>query len=651
MAANNQPKKNKQPPAKKTVANQSGHWAQFFGTLALVLSLFPFDSSLKDPFFAVRFTLLAALMPVGSIYLLVRKSAFSLFFHSNLTKVFFGLSLAFFLWSLVCSFQAVNPYESLFYLVRWVFLMSAVVLWMGLGRTWSLDWVYPTITVILLLQSMVGILQFYGVDIFSIPSNGAPSGFSGNRNLYGSLLVLMMPFAVVQTLRGKGVWLLIGASAMGASIFALILSQTRSAWLGFLAAGLLFVAIMLRYRKQLPVELLRRIGRVSLGGLLAFVLFFFVIIKTGQSGNFGQRLVERVQSLYNFDDADQPSEAVRNMEERIYVWGKTVDMIKDHPWTGVGPGNWRVLFSLYGSPPQLPGADGEEIDRQMVRPHHMYLHVAAETGIPGVALFYAMGLILFVAGFRLLSPSKYPGALLPISLLLAALLALALDMSFSFPLERMEHAVLLTLICGIIFSTLEGKTVPTKNRMVFALAIPFFAFCILLGKEKWKFDFYVQKSIEAELKNNARETVNSALKGMSKWIKLDPVCDPMELHTARGYLKMNEYDKAGVELEKALAYSPYLHRIHNTFAVMYIRKEQYKAAIESLEKSLQYCPDYHPSMVNLAYSYYRIDSFETSKKILDKIDLSRDTNLILLNADIEKRLQLMEAQKQKNASR
>ncbi len=650
MAGTTRNKKNKQSLPQKTGSAQRGIWMNAAGVLALFVLFFPFDSSLKDPFFAVRFTSLAALLLAGSIYILTRKSVFSFGYKQPLTKLFFSISLAFFLWSIICSFQAINPYESMFYLARWVLLMLAIIIWIEWGRTWSLDWVYPTLSVILLVQALVGIMQFYGLNILDIPSNAPPSGFSGNRNLYGSLLVMMMPFAVVQTLRGKGTWAFIGVLAMGAGIFALILSQTRSAWLGFLAAGALFMVIMWRYRKQLPLEVLRRIGQVGIGGGIAFILFFFILIKTDKAGNFSQRLIERVKSLYNFDDTDQASEAVRNMEERIYVWGKTVDMIKDHPLTGVGPGNWRVNFPLYGSPPQLPGVN-DEIDRQMVRPHHMYLHIAGETGLPGILLFYAVGLVLFIAGFRLFSPTKYPGALLPASLLLSGLLALALDMSFSFPLERMEHAVLLTLICGIVFSTLEGKGAPGPRKWYYALAIPFLVFCLILGKEKWKFDYYIQKSIDYEFRGNHEATVESALSGMSKWIKLDPVCDPMELHTARGYLKMNQFDKAEEELDKALKYSPYLHRIHNTIAVSQIRQEQYQEAISTLKKSLLYCPGYNPSMINLAYSYYRVDSFESSKQLLEKIDLSRDTNLLLLYADIEKRLEMINAQKQNNGGK
>lgn len=643
----NPPSKSHQPPAQKTLkpdTSSTGILEKIAGIALLFFSIFPFQSNLKDPFLGVRFTLLSAMLLLITTFGLTRHNRLSFHFRHPLTKLFFGGLATFFAWGLLCSFQAVNAYESLFFLSRWLLLSIAIGAWYLWGKSGQLGWVYPTLSIFLLIQALAGILQYYQIGLDIIPGNLPPYGFSGNRNLYGSLLMLLLPFAVVQTLRARGPGAVIGGLSMALGIYALILSQTRSAWIGFLVGGAFFVAAIVWYRKHVPGDLLRRITVVSAGSIVAFFLFFFVLIKTDASGDLGQRLKERILSLISFEDTDQSTEAVRNMKERLYVWSKTVNMVKDHPITGVGPGNWRIVFPLYGSPPALPDQK-EEIDRMMVRPHHMYLQIASEAGIPGVLLFYAIGVLLLIAGFRLLSPKKNPEGFLPAILLTGALLSLSIDMTFSFPLERIEHAILLTLICGIFLSQLEsqkGKATSKSTPItVFLLILPFLLFCIFLGKEKWKFDYYIQKSIVNELKGRQAQTVKDAEQGKSALVKLGPICDPMELHTARGYLNMQQYDKALQELEKARVYNPYLHRIFNTIGAIYLRQERYKDAIDPLEKSLQYCPDYRPSLINLAYGYYRTDDYAASKKILGKIDITpKDTLLQKLNADVERRLAL-----------
>lgn len=654
MAGDDRKKKGKALPAKshptpaqktpETDASPTGILGKIAGIALLFFPIFPYQANLKDPFLSVRFTLLSAVLLMVTTFAFTRRSQLSFHFRHPLTKLFFGALGAFFAWGLICAFQAVNAYESLFFLSRWLLLSAAIGAWYIWGKSGQLDWVYPTLSIFLLIHALAGIMQYYNIGLDIIPGNLPPYGFSGNRNLYGSFLMLLLPFAVVQTLRARGPGAVIGGLGMALGIYALILSQTRSAWIGFLVGGAFFVAAIVRYRKQMPIGLLRRIAFVSAGSIAAFFLFFFILIKTDASGDLGQRLKERIYSLISFEDEDQSTEAVRNMKERLYVWGKTVNMVKDHPITGVGPGNWRIVFPLYGSPPALPDQK-EEIDRMMVRPHHMYLQIAGETGIPGVLLFYTLGVLLLIAGFRLLSPKKNPDGFLPAILLTGALFSLSIDMTFSFPLERTEHAMLLTLICGIFFSQLELQKGKVKSRpisvAVFLIAIPFLAFCIFLGKEKWKFDYYIQKSIVNELKGRQAQTVKDAELGKSALVKLGPICDPMELHTARGYLNMQQYDKALQELEKARQYNPYLHRIFNTIGAIYLRQERYKDAIDPLEKSLQYCPDYRPSLINLAYGYYRIDDYAASKKVLEKIDITpKDTLLQKLNADVERRLAL-----------
>jgi len=70
-------------------------------------------------------------------------------------------------------------------------------------------------------------------------------------------------------------------------------------------------------------------------------------------------------------------------ERRALLWRDAVDIMREHPVIGAGPGSFREL-----SPTALD-------DRDAVWAHHGFLQVGAETGVPGFLLLVA----LFVWGF------------------------------------------------------------------------------------------------------------------------------------------------------------------------------------------------------------------------------------------------------------
>jgi O-antigen ligase len=63
---------------------------------------------------------------------------------------------------------------------------------------------------------------------------------------------------------------------------------------------------------------------------------------------------------------------------RMHIWENTLNLLKDHPFTGGGLGAWFELYPAYGSYPQ-------------VGPHNTYLQIYADTGLlGGVAIICAV---------------------------------------------------------------------------------------------------------------------------------------------------------------------------------------------------------------------------------------------------------------------
>jgi len=85
----------------------------------------------------------------------------------------------------------------------------------------------------------------------------------------------------------------------------------------------------------------------------------------------------------------------RSQRERIYDWQVALNMIKDHPFTGIGPGDtYMTLYARY-----RPG-------HGFRRPHNLYLYQAVAAGIPGLAVYLWLLLTFFQRGFRFVRGGK-----------------------------------------------------------------------------------------------------------------------------------------------------------------------------------------------------------------------------------------------------
>jgi O-antigen ligase len=149
-------------------------------------------------------------------------------------------------------------------------------------------------------------------------------------------------------------WLLIPLLLLTA---ALVMTHTRGAWLGFTVG----VAIILACRKRLFLILLP----------ILLVVTFVVA---------PHAVRERFRSIV--DPADVTA------RERLYMWGSGLQMIRDHPWTGVGLNGVKGMYPAYRDP-RSTGARWGHL-------HNNLIQVAVERGLLGLACW----LWIWVAFYR-----------------------------------------------------------------------------------------------------------------------------------------------------------------------------------------------------------------------------------------------------------
>ncbi|HSW51082.1 MAG TPA: O-antigen ligase family protein, partial [Bryobacteraceae bacterium] len=167
-------------------------------------------------------------------------------------------------------------------------------------------------------------------------------------------------------------------------------------WYGLLSAALLAPAIVLGFTRSIWLA-----GGVSGLYLVAFWrrrLLWAVPALVAAGIWFAPPSVRsRVTSMF------QPQKEIDSNQHRIICWRTGWEMIKAHPWLGLGPEQVRVQFEKYlpsDIPKPLPSGWYGHL-------HSIYVHYAAERGVPTMLmLVWLLVKILydFLAAVRRLPP-------------------------------------------------------------------------------------------------------------------------------------------------------------------------------------------------------------------------------------------------------
>jgi O-antigen ligase len=174
------------------------------------------------------------------------------------------------------------------------------------------------------------------------------SGFMSIWMTYAGLLMLALIALVGYALSRRRIewW----TCLLGLMILAaLILSETRNAWVGA-AAGIATALIMRRPRALLF--------------LIPLLAVLFLVAPDG--------IKERVRSTWNPKDD--------NTRNRIELLGTSLRLIGDNPWVGVGPENVAAEALRYRGTHEFPNFMYQHM-------HNNFLQIASERGIPGLLLW------------------------------------------------------------------------------------------------------------------------------------------------------------------------------------------------------------------------------------------------------------------------
>ena len=381
-----------------------------YSLLALLLTL-PFSKTMVEAFFisafgfwvikraicySLRDSIIKAFKPIKSDLNLPIATFLLVYFLSTLKSVSFSLSmeglfLKFFEWIMI------------------YFIVAEVI-----NTKAKLRRIVTAIIFSIFFITVDGIVQLItGTDFirgYQASGHKIRASF-GNPNSFGAWLVIMIPLSVSLLYSGtKKTVKAILLSATALSIFCLALTYTRGAWLATIFA-IAFIGIF-RSKKLLIVL------------LVILIALSFVLLNITK---------EHALSFVRFSEQDM---------ERPKLWLEALTIIEDFPLLGTGPNTYASVAPRY-----------RITEKTGYYPHNSYLHMAAESGLLGLAAFIWIIVTLFktsLADLKKINNNFYSALLIG---LLAGLFGFLIHSFVDTNFYSLQLGNLMWFIMGLIVAT------------------------------------------------------------------------------------------------------------------------------------------------------------------------------------------------------
>jgi O-antigen ligase len=248
-----------------------------------------------------------------------------------------------------------------------------------------------------------------------------PEGAMSHYMTYSGLLMLVICAALARLIFGRQgrTW---PALVMPALVVALALTLGRSAWIGASVAIALLLAL-----KDLRLTIL----------LPLFVAVLFAVAPG--------TVTKRVMSIF---DVQEPTN-----QDRLAMIEMGARMVHDHPLTGVGPNMIPRVYAQY-----RPDYAVNPINPHL---HNVPLQIAAERGLPALAVWLWFVFALIVAQFRLF---RREADKVPAAAALAAVFAMLGAGLFEYNFGDSEFLMLFLVLVTLPFAAARGDDEPAATR-------------------------------------------------------------------------------------------------------------------------------------------------------------------------------------------
>ena len=237
-------------------------------------------------------------------------------------------------------------------------------------------WLVASLVTVACLMSLYGLLQWFGLGRLPQGLLGRLSSTYYNPNHYGGFLDLLTPLVLSLLLHAKTRFSKFCYGGLTALLLANVaLTFSRGTWLAVILAGGGLLAYAAKRSSKAQLSAWLRVGLA--GGLVAALVVGAGVFYAPRGA--AQNVRFRVAAL--FDVRHDP-----NVAGRWLITRSSLEVVRAHPWLGVGPGN--LVYAL----PEYRPAEARTVAQRQLHglvnyAHNDYLQVASESGLPALLAF------------------------------------------------------------------------------------------------------------------------------------------------------------------------------------------------------------------------------------------------------------------------
>ncbi len=607
-----------------------------------------FSRSVLDPVIVPRQLLTGFFVLISLLFFYIIPKKSPELFKAAYFKYVFISGIVFGVWSIITLVSAVNPMTGVYEVSRTFFNLA--LLYIIADIVVQNKNLVPVICRIIVftgaLHAVIGLMQNFQLAFNDLPgANALPYGLMANRNLFASAQAFTIPFVFFCFYTGSKPWKIISSTSFLLITSSIIISQTRSAWLAFMVFFLVFIVLGIVFLKNERKKVLT----ISVSALVLALALGFLIANTGGEDSIGNKIKERTSSLVGA--VADSTESGYSVNDRLSIWKKTTELIKDKPLTGVGVSNWNINILNYGSK-GLAWANGDYVPDRV---HNIYLQTIADSGFPGLIIFLTYWVLLIIAAFISVKRSADLTQKIISICMIAGLGAVATDGMFSFPFERVEHTLYITLMSGIILANYFKASAITETNSIkgkhwlFWIMLLIAVVNIFMTFKRKQFESALYKVKSTEGLKQPQNLIGYVGEGVNDFVMLDPTGLSLEAKEAMAYRDLKQYPQALEVMKKAMRLNPASPMLYNNLGTIYTEMENYPEAIKAYEGGLKLAPDFVIIKKNLAINYFNNNEFEKAISMVESFDYKQET--IFLNIYEQSKAMVKYQEDQKNSSK
>ncbi len=376
------------------------------------------------------------------------------------------------------------------------------------------------------------------------------SGSSGNKNIYAASLLFKLPFIIYAILNTKKYIQFLLSSVFTLGVTLLFVVNARSTFVGLILVMFL-VLFFLFVKKESISWFFKKITFLIVPILLSLFLATILI-------NYARETRKNLGGSATSGYA-APLERVRDItyekSGRTSLWEDGIKFIFNHPFLGVGYGNWKI-FSSRG-----------DRDNEYFIPYHVhndFIEITTELGIIGGVLFLSLFILIAFSNLKLFFLEKFPFKEIDKHLLILMLLACYFtDAFFNFPIERPVMQIYFALLIAIAVVFYNNKKIDIKKIPPIYFYFKFFSVIALINILFTTYYNYkslvMQNVLNAYGEQNIPEDVlNNYYTTYHPVPNLNYAAQPIDAILAKYYTKINKFDLAFELLDRSKDDNPNL---------------------------------------------------------------------------------------------